>query len=152
MSRAFNNALRIENIEDNATAILSASQVKTKYENVADKNELSDTEKTKLVNLDNGAYITPTFLNGWVNHSTTFQYAGYRKDETGTVHIKGLVKSGTAIVFTLPVGYRPAYAHIFVSYGNGIVERLDVSAAGDVRAYTASSAYFTLECSFKAEQ
>lgn len=142
-------------VEDNANAILTSGEVKTLYESNADTNELSDAEKAKLVNLDDGTYITPTMLNGWVNYSSTFQYAGYRKDEYGMVHIRGLVKSGTvpdSVVFTLPVGYRPANNHIFSADGNSVIERVDVNPDGNVYARCASNAWISIECSFKAEQ
>lgn len=154
MSRAFQNALRIGGIEDNATADLTASEIKTAYLSNADTNQFGDAKQSKLTNLDDDTYITPTFLNNWVNYSSTFQYAGYHKDESGTVHIKGLVKSGTVntAVFQLPVGYRPLYTHILPADGNSVIERIDVTAAGNVMAYCASNAWISIECSFKAEQ
>lgn len=154
MGNALNYATKVASLEDNATADLSAAEIKTLYESNADINEFSDAEQTKIANLDDGTYITPTMQNGWINYSTTYQYAGYRKDESGTVHVKGLVKSGTVntSVFTLPVGYRPAYNHIFPSDSNSAIERVDAYADGRIMAYTASNAWFSIECSFKAEQ
>lgn len=61
--------------------------------------------------------IAPTLLNSWVNLGSTFAVAGYWKDANGRVHLAGVVKNGgvTSVIFTLPVGYRPADGkdHIF---------------------------------------
>lgn len=154
MGNALNYATKVASLEDNAAADLSAAEIKTLYESNIWTNEFSDAEQTKIANLDDGTYTAPNLSNGWVNYSTTYQQAGYRKDESGTVHIRGLIKSGTvnASTFTLPVGYRPAYNHIFPTDANSIIERLDVWSNGAVYAYTASNAWFSIECSFKAEQ
>lgn len=52
-----------------------------------------------------------TLENSWVDFESGHQEARYRKNTDGTVHIQGLVKSGTTtantVVLTLPVGYRP---------------------------------------------
>jgi hypothetical protein len=50
-----------------------------------------------------------SFLNSWVNQGSTFQVAGYLKDPFGFVHLRGVVKNGTANTpaFQLPAGFRP---------------------------------------------
>lgn len=84
-------------------------------------------------------WIAPTLLNSWVNYDTSaWQGAGYRLDAQGFVHLKGLVKSGTAgsnPIFTLPAGYRPALRCIFSCTGNVTTEgwvRVDVLPNGQV--------------------
>ena len=83
------------------------------------------------------AWIVPTLANGWVNYGTPYDTAGYRKDPLGRVHLKGLVKNGTAqtTIFTLPVGYRPAADKLFlVQTGAGASARLEVNSNGTVVA------------------
>jgi hypothetical protein len=75
------------------------------------------------------AWIAPTLQNSWVNYGSPFAVAGYMKDVTGRVHLKGLVKDGTisypAPIFTLPVGFRPA-AHLHFA-----VSGSDAAESGD---------------------
>lgn len=81
-------------------------------------------------------FIAPTLLNSWVNYSSEFNPAGYYKDATGMVFVRGLVKSGsTYAVFTLPEGYRPPYPEVFCSVSNDAYARVDVYADGTVLTY-----------------
>lgn len=56
-----------------------------------------------------GSWITPTFVNSWVQYDTAHP-VGYYKDACGIVHLRGRVSGGTAatVAFTLPSGYRPS--------------------------------------------
>ena len=47
---------------------------------------------------------------GWTNFGAPWSTAAYAKDSAGFVHLKGTLTAGTfgAVIFTLPVGYRPA--------------------------------------------
>lgn len=59
-------------------------------------------------NVDGAVWVTPTFTNGWDEHSASLPVR-YRK-LLGYVELKGLITgNGTldAAAFTLPVGYRP---------------------------------------------
>lgn len=54
---------------------------------------------------------TPTLNSGWSNFGSPWEVAAYRKNSSGLVTVKGLVKSTNALpstVFTLPTGFRPA--------------------------------------------
>lgn len=80
----------------------------------------------------------PAFANGFVNYGPPYATAAYRKDSSGFVHIKGLVKTGAAgaVMFTLPVGYRPAATQIFaVPDGAGVntFGRIDIANDGTVK-------------------
>ncbi|WP_440118489.1 hypothetical protein [Paenibacillus sp. QZ-Y1] len=68
--------------------------------------------ESKKAEKDAPAWITPTLLNSWINYGGVEDGAGYRKDSDGYVHLRGLVKLGVAgaMVFKLPVGYRPKAA------------------------------------------
>lgn len=106
-------------------------------------------------------WIAPTLQNSWVNFGGTVPPAGYYKDEFGQVRLRGFIKDGTAtaatLLFTLPVGYRPAYsfycpcvcnngtADVFASY--------TVGADGTVRFNTGANVWFSLDSiTFRAEQ
>lgn len=100
-----------------------------------------------------GAGGEPAFQNSWVNYDAVFASAAFRKDPFGTVHLKGLIKSGTLGIaaFTLPVGYRPAKTHMQVTVANGLVARVDVLNTGVV-APSISNVFFSLGgITFKAE-
>ena len=87
--------------------------------------------------LDSGeAWVEPTLLNSWENHGASNTEVAYRKDAFGQVHIRGGVKngsSGTAVVFVLPVGYRPAISMQFPAISSaGTFTRCDISNGGNV--------------------
>lgn len=100
-------------------------------------------------------WITPTYQNGWVDYDTTYNTTQYYKDKHNFVHIKGMVKNGTAnsTIFTLPVGYRPARRYLFVTISNGAIGRVDVLPDGQVMMQSGSNAWFSLDIiNFRAEQ
>lgn len=89
-----------------------------------------------------------TLLNSWVTYSGTFHPFGYMKDSMGFVHLRGLIKSGTANgIYTLPAGYRPAKTVMFATATNpsGTSSRVDVTAAGGVSAISHSNVFLSLE-------
>ena len=94
------------------------------------------------------------FLNSWVNFASGNATAAYRKDGEGTVHIKGLVKSGTIgqPIFTLPVGFRPLLDHNIATISNEAVGRLEIEADGDVVPAIGDNTFFSIHISFPAEQ
>lgn len=55
-------------------------------------------------------WTTCTLQNAFTHYADPWGPAQYRKDALGYVHLRGLVQGGSAgaVVFTLPVGYRPA--------------------------------------------
>lgn len=88
------------------------------------------------------AYTAPSLLNSWVNFHANWSPAGFFKDKFGIVHLRGMVKSGTsatAVIFALPVGYRPAYGKNFGSVANNVFCSIEVAAAGNVTAVAGGS-------------
>lgn len=93
------------------------------------------------------AWIAPTFVNSWINYGLGFNPCGYWKDSYNVVHLRGLVKNGAigSVLFTLPVGYRPANTEGFpvirAVAPASEVGRLDISNAGIVlcQAFVAAS-------------
>jgi hypothetical protein len=86
------------------------------------------------------AWIAPTLLAGWVNYGAPYDNAGYRKEPTGLVRLRGVIKNGTiangTVLFNLPVGYRPSAQRSIPSYQGGADDaiRLEVATNGDVSA------------------
>ncbi len=98
--------------------------------------------------LEQEAWQTPAFQNGWVNFSTSYNTAGYFKDSQGVVHLKGLVKSGKAstTIFTLPAGYRPAGRELHVVCTSPDVSgRVDVYTDGQVHMNAGSVSWISLD-------
>jgi hypothetical protein len=100
-----------------------------------------------------GASGQPAFGTGlqstpmWQNADSSHNSAGFYKDSTGTVHLKGLVKfinntgnTGTVrlacntnnAVFTLPQGYRPAVREVLLSVSNDVPIRVNVDSNGGI--------------------
>lgn len=111
----------------------------------------SDEQSIKLgtgviLNKQQEAWITPTFSGNWVNYSTDYNPAGYFKDSLGIVHLRGLVKSGTNTIFTLPVGYRPAYRELHaVQTNENTIGRIDILTTGEIQMMTGSSVWISLD-------
>lgn len=63
----------------------------------------------------------PAFQNGWVALGGNEPPPRFFKDPHGIVHLEGAVKNGTndSAIFTLPVGYRPAYTLNGLTARNG---------------------------------
>ncbi len=95
-------------------------------------------------------WVAPSLLNGWVNYGGVYQDAGYYKDPLGMVHLRGLVKDGTATagttLFTLPVGFRPLAQTVLITLTNSVLGALNIETDGDVNVGGGtSSAWFSLE-------
>ncbi len=56
------------------------------------------------------SFTSPSLLNSWTS-GAGFVAPGYAKDQFGTVHLTGAVhnnSASSAVMFTLPAGFRPA--------------------------------------------
>lgn len=60
-------------------------------------------------------YSIPTYQNGWATVGAGIENGGYLYDN-GWVVLRGSIQAGTlnSVIFTLPVGYRPAGTLIFI--------------------------------------
>lgn len=87
---------------------------------------------------------TPTYLNGWLNYDTAYGPTFFAKDKTGTVHIHGLVRTGTITagtpIFNLPAGFRPPVVVLVAGASNDAFTRIDVTPAGDVKTGAGANA------------
>lgn len=58
------------------------------------------------------------FTNGWTNYGPPWETGGYRKDQLGVVHLRGLISQAAGAptggpIAILPPGYRPLRSRIF---------------------------------------
>lgn len=93
------------------------------------------------------AWTDATLGNSWVNFGSGYANGGYRLDKEGYVHLRGAIKSGTTtdatLLFTLPVGSRPANIMIMLApclagtTPNGGMCQLLLGTDGTVRIYAA---------------
>ena len=112
-------------------------------ENSAAKLEVAGGETI----LQQESWQTPRLLNDWVNYGNGFNNAGYFKDSLGIVHLKGLVRGGTAdTIFTLPLGYRPSARELHgVSCSPNTIGRVDILPNGTVRRHVGDNAWISLD-------
>lgn len=128
--------------------------------NISDLFEQTTMLMNTKANKQQGQWISPTLLNGWVNRNTGNDApVGYYKNEFGDVRIRGIVNGGTAgsNIFYLPVGYRPSknvYLPIASSNAGTIVNGY-CSVAPDGTVFISSNVGVTwveIDNSFRAEQ
>jgi sporulation protein YlmC with PRC-barrel domain len=81
------------------------------------------------------AYQTPTFENNWNNFGGEWNTAKFYKGKDSRVYLEGVVSGGSSfVIYTLPVGYRPASRIFFMVSHNGSSRgRIDISSNGEVR-------------------
>lgn len=87
-------------------------------------------------------WLAPTLQNGWIPYDANYSNAALYRKIGNVVFLRGLVKNGssaTAVVFTLPAGYRPAIIHLFACEANDTIARVQVDAAGVITPGAGSS-------------
>lgn len=144
LDSAITNA-KIANDAVTTTKILDSNVTTAKIANLAVTAAKIETQQ---------AWVVPTMVNSWIRYDTTYDNVGYFKDSLGIVHLRGLIKSGTAAnMFQLPVGYRPLFRRIYSVVSNNTLGRVDVVPDGWVTGSVYSNAWVSLEgITFKAEQ
>lgn len=117
-------------------------------DNTSDANKpVSTAQQTALnakADATQEAWQAPTLQGTWANFGGAYETAGYMKDKFGFVRLKGLLKTGSGVMFTLPVGYRPSEEKIFATIGNGTLADVRVGTNGNVSLYSGNSAYLSL--------
>jgi hypothetical protein len=90
------------------------------------------------------ALVPVTYEANWVDYGGGYTGVAYWRDALGLIHIRGLaqttvVRAIGALVFTLPLGFRPAAREAFSMQGGtvGNFVRVDVAANGQVLVMTA---------------
>lgn len=92
-------------------------------------------------------FIAPALTNGWANAGGANNVAGYVKDASGIVRLRGLVSGGTIglAIFTLPVGFRPVGAENIATASNNAFGYLTISTAGAVVPAVGNNTWFSLD-------
>ncbi|MBA4851448.1 hypothetical protein [Emticicia sp. BO119] len=95
-------------------------------------------------------FIGGVLQNNWVHLNNGYSTIGYYKDNESVVHLKGMIKDGTAVknavIFSLPTGYRPAEIKVFaVPSGEGTFGRIDVLPNGNVQFYSGVNTFLSLD-------
>lgn len=92
------------------------------------------------------AWTAPTLLASWTNLGGGHQIAGFFKDRSGIVHLRGTIHNGTAtggtVLFTLPAGSRPTATEIQPCITNDVLGSIKVTTTGDVSLNVAGSATY----------
>ena len=118
MAKDMNNLLTMHNKNDLTTH---------KAENVTSGNPHGIDAKA---NKAQEAWITPTLLNGWTN--VLGQEVKYRKNQFGTVEIKGRVTGGIGVIFDLPSGYRPPEIRYYAVTSGAVFAGIFINQSGSV--------------------
>lgn len=95
------------------------------------------------------AWITPTLLNGATDYIAAYQSLQYRKNQFGSIEIKGLitaVPNGTTIII-MPSGYRPTKLTSFVALTSGTSRAVAVeinNSTGEVKVFGTATSYIAI--------
>jgi hypothetical protein len=91
-------------------------------------------------------WIAPTLLNSWVYYGSPYTPPGYYMDAAGRVHLRGLVKNGSAAnatIFQLPAPYAPSYTFIVPTVAADAFCEVRIDTSGNVTATTGGSVSWT---------
>jgi hypothetical protein len=81
------------------------------FSNTTDQFLYRYTGGSWVLQLGDTGWAAPSLLNSWVNFGGAYMVAQYRR-KNGIVFVEGVIKGGGSvpggIIFTLPVGFRPA--------------------------------------------
>jgi hypothetical protein len=104
------------------------------------------------------AWVVPTLGLGWVTLVSSGAGlvpapASYHRDALGYVHVRGLLQNAAgaavgALLWTMPVGYRPLYTQFFPGSTSGAIAFLRVDPNGQVLTQTVVAAGASLTFSF----
>lgn len=93
-------------------------------------------DKTLLENAPTNGFAASSLQNSWLDYGVPYDTVGYRR-QAGICRLRGVAKSGTvgAIIFTLPVAYRPKTTERWAIPGDsaGGVAQIIVNTDGTVR-------------------
>lgn len=89
---------------------------------------------------------TPFSLqNSWVDYSPPYASAAYTKTSAGVILLKGMIRSGSGTVATLPAGYRPAMQTMFTTTASQAASRIDIRSDGTIGVAVGSNTWVSLD-------
>lgn len=107
------------------------------------KARIAELELSNSGHANSAPWQTPTLANGFTDLGGDYAPTGYYIDTLGLVRLRGGLNHGSGItsdttIFTLAVGYRPAYEHVFLvaadSAGGDATQWVTVNTDGTVVA------------------
>ena len=117
----------------------------TRFNNILHEKVLKKSNVKEVIS--SNKWYQPSLLNSWATYSASvYNNPEYMIDSNGFVHLRGLLKDGSsasAVMFSLPEGFRPIHRNVFASYSNAGACRIDVDTDGDVHAQTNGSTGWT---------
>ena len=89
----------------------------------------------------------PTFNPNWTNLGGASSTAAFRKDLTGTIHLRGVVTGGTigSNIYVLPTGYLPLTQLAFAVTSNAALGQVLIKTDGSVYAAVGNTASVYLD-------
>ncbi len=116
--------------------------------NITDTVNISAYNKSK--SLDD--WHTPTLGSEWANFGSPYDNVKFKKDNNGTVFIKGCAEGSTTstAIFTLPNIYIPANEKRFAQIGNGSLNEIKIDSSGNVYSISDTNEVH-LNISFKTD-
>ena len=131
------------------TAHQDGNQLTNEHLRIKENGNISITK-----GIETDGWTTPSLLNGFQQYGGGWERVGYYKDKMGRVHVRGLVRNGSAnkAIFILPAGYRPARTLIFNlrSDNPDKTSRVDVLNNGEVKVHLQFNAtWVSLNFSFR---
>ena len=97
-----------------------------------------------MVSLQKVTWTPMTLLNSWVHFGATTNVPAYCKDSNGFVHLRGMVKNGSAIdavITTLPAGFRSGGTELHIVWNGTTTDHALIHArsSGDINAPSGGS-------------
>jgi hypothetical protein len=116
--------------------VIKSTEVNSNFTELKTKTDYLSTPDSDWITVGNSG---SSFANSWVDYGSGFPGAAFRKDALGYVHLRGLIKNGTATdnttMINMPVGYRVNSTRHVAAVGS--------SAAGHLKLNTSGIAYGT---------
>ena len=94
-------------------------------------------------------FTTLPLLNGWaVYGSPPWAMPAYTLDSSGRIHLKGLIKSGTGNIGTLPAGYVPSEQMYFPADATNAFGDFSITPSGTILPVKYTNPYFSIQAMF----
>jgi hypothetical protein len=144
------------NVVDVTASVPSTQKavLESNTQQIADIGTAVSVVQTQYARRNQSPWLSPVFLNSWVNYGGSEATAAYMKDEFSFTIIKGRIKTGTIgqTAFILPVGYRPKEPLRIAVDSNGAHGVLVINTDGTVVPTVGNNTDFSINIRFRAEQ
>lgn len=135
-----------------AGVTVTPDKINLQVENISGINDGVIVDRTSgyLKARVSGEWINlPAPQNGWVVTGGAYAQPGYKRMPDGTVQLRGAIQNGTqgAVIWTLPVGFRPLYEMVLpcASGTPTTGTRLQVQTSGNIYVYSSGAGPIYME-------